>query len=592
MSSLTGLAISGKNIICALILFSLFSCRGDRPAMTTDLRIRLNKEPELLNPLNKAQPIAREVNQYMFLPLADIDPTTYEMTPILIKEIPRASIITNGPRKGQTSYTFEILDDAAWEDGKSITSADYLFTLKAIMHPNTDAKAYRSFLENIHDVEVYAENPKKVTVFHNKFYMYNDVLAINFEVYPKHIYDPKNALDAVSLKDLKDTTMFKQLIEKDSSILNFATEFNNHKYGKEIVTGSGPYQFKSWYPGQQIVLEKKKNYWAKNTTNPYLMASADRLIFHIIPDETAALTALKAGELDYLSLANGVEFQKLKEDDVFKDKFNYYSPRVIKNLYLMLNTKDVKLSSAKTRKALAHLTDVERYIETFEGGMGERTVGPVNPVKRYYNKNLKPVVFDVDITKTLLAEDGWKDSDRNGILDKIIGGKKVELKLDAYASGETGKNILLLLQDAAKQVGIDINAMMKEQKIVTKEHIEKGNYHIFVGQVSQEVLDDDFEPTYHSKNVNKGKNYSGISNKELDRQIEMVQTTSDLKARDAAYMRIQEILYEQQPYIYLYVPQEKMITSKKWKAFTSSKRPGYMANAFAIVPDYSEVNAN
>lgn len=577
------------------ILISLIlSCKTDRQVEhTAEMHIRLAKEPELLNPFTNTKPVAREVYQYIFLPLADFDPKTLEFSPIMIKSIPSMQEVTVGSHKGQKSLTFEIVDDATWQDGKPITANDYLFTIKAIMNPQTDAAAHRSFVKNIHDVEVDPSNNKKATVYFDKFHMLNKEIALNFEIYPKHIYDPNSMMDKLNFSDIIDENKFGELLLKDSTISAFAKEFNSTKYGREIVAGSGPYSFKSWSTGQQIILEKKQNYWGSKYSSPYLKAGAEKLIFDVIPDETAAIAALKGGDIDLMTTTNGTAFQQLKDDAAWKDKLNFFSPKLMKYYFLVLNNKDPKLQGLKTRRALAHLTDVNRFITTFEGGNAERTVGPYNPAKRYYNRTLTPIEYNIDKAKALLAEDGWKDSDNNGILDKKINGKKTELKLDAYASGEVGKNICLLLQESFKQCNIQLEVNQKEFKLITSENLEKGKFSIVPTVQTQEVVDDDLELSYHSKNAVKGgRNYGGFKNPVIDELIVKIQKEANTTIRDEYYRQFQQIVYDQQPYIFLYVPHEKIIVSKRWKGEASTKRPGYNANAFSLVSEFAKTNAN
>ena len=87
------------------------------------------------------------------------------------------------------------------------------------------------------------------------------------------------------------------------------------------------------------------------------------------------------------------------------------------------------LASLPVRKALAHLTNVNAFINNFENGKNSQDHwSPLIPDKKNYNKDIVPYTFDVDTAKKLLAEDGWKDSDGDGILDKVINGKKTDLK--------------------------------------------------------------------------------------------------------------------------------------------------------------------
>jgi len=69
-------------------------------------------------------------------------------------------------------------------------------------------------------------------------------------------------------------------------------------YGKDWLyhpVGTGPYIFKEWIPGKHVILEKNPNYFKKGL--PYI----DRLEFRIMKDPLTASTALRAGEIDFIT---------------------------------------------------------------------------------------------------------------------------------------------------------------------------------------------------------------------------------------------------------------------------------------------------
>lgn len=562
----------------AILFFS--SCKWDKTIQKDNvLDIRMAKEPEKLNPIFFPNAVSREVQQYIFLPLADNDPVTMELYPIMIKELPSAEDVVTGPFQGGTKFTFEILDAAKWDDGKPVSGDDYLFTLKAIMHPGTSASAYRSIVSNFSDVIIDSTNRKKVTVIYNKNYMLAKEAVLNIEVLPKHIYDPTGILDKYIFSDFKDEKAAEALVAKDSLLIQFAKECNGIKYTKDIVVGSGPYKLVSWTANQQIVLEKKPNYWGANQPTLATQQHADKIILHFIPDEMAAITRLKNGEIDVMSGINAATFDELKKSDT--NNFLFKTAQLMKYYHILINHNDVFLKSKAVRKALADVTNVDQYITTFENGNAVRTTGPIHPSKKFYNKSIKPYAFDIDASKKILAEDGWSDTNKNGTVDKKINGKPVELILPLFVSGDLGNNIALMLKSDAIKAGIGIEITKKEFAQIRKENIETGKYALCLQVASPDIGYDDLSGKFMSEYAQPGDSNQGFyKNAEVDRLISQINTIKDDVQREKLYLQIQEVMNDDLPYIFLYSPKEKFVFSKNWQGNTNVKRPGYQANTF------------
>lgn len=558
----------------------VFSCKADKQSLTDNiLDIRLPKEPEKLNPIFFPNSLAREVCQNIFLPLADFDPVTLELVPVLIKDIPEAIEITTGVHKGGVRYDFVILEEAKWDDNKPITGYDYLFTLKAVMHPGTSASAFRSIASKFSDIEVDSLNPKKVSVYFDQYFIIAKEAALNVEVLPKHIYDPSGILDKFKFSDFKNEQEAEKMATSDSSLVKFAKDVNGLRFTKEIVVGSGPYKLGEWKAGEYIVLEKKPNYWAKNKAGFSFQQHADKIIMHIIPDETAAFARLRNGELDILSGVSSSNFEALKKDS--SDGFNFQTPRLSKYYNIIINHNNVILASLPVRKALAHLTNVNAFITNFENGKAVRTIGPVNPDKKYYNKEIVPYTFDIDAAKKLLADDGWKDSDGDGILDKVINGKKTDLRISLIYSGDLGKNLSLQMQADTKKAGIALDIEFKEFAQVRKENLETGKFNLVLNSSIQDVTNDDFSLRFHSENAELGEgNFGFYKNKDADQLIDAINQERNDAKRNELYKKFQVVVHQTLPYIFLYSPSERILISNRWQGSTNAKRPGYQANTF------------
>jgi len=176
---------------------------------------------------------------------------------------------------------------------------------------------------------------------------------VTANLFPKHIYDPNNATDVLNIQG--------ELINAGATLdSTFVKNFNGVVHSREIVQGAGPYKLTAWETDQYLTLERKENYWASNSSNPFLQARPEKMIFKIVPKEISALTLMESGELDVLPSVSAANFKDLKSNAEEAKKYNFHSPQLIRYYYLLVNNEDKILSDVKVRKALAYLFEAYR----------------------------------------------------------------------------------------------------------------------------------------------------------------------------------------------------------------------------------------
>lgn len=573
-------------IICCITL-TFTSCKTDSSSTSSEiaqdgtLHIRKKRDAQKLHPFVYPSPAARDVYQYIFTQLADFDPVSLELIPVMIKDVPEKIAITDGPNKGKIKFTMEYLPEAKWDDGKDITAKDYVFSVKTAKNLKVKAGGYRSHLQHISDVIIDPTNPKKFDVIFSKDYLLAKETVCTIETYPEHIYDPQGVTSSLSFEDVGDEEKLNALIAKDSTLMHWADEMNGIKYGREIVNGCGPYKLTEWVSDEYIILDRKENYWGANSGNVFLQAGPKRIIFDILPDETTAMTQLKEGNLDLVPEVTGATFTNLQKEE---NAYQYLTPQLMKYYMIAMNGDRPELSDKNVRKALGHLLDVNGVIQSIDYGNGTRTVGPIHPGKNYYNDDLKPLEYNPELAKKMLADAGWKDTNNDGTIDKNIGGNTTELELDMYVSeGKLGQQIALLMQEATATAGIKMNIIQKPYKQIESEHLKKKDFDMTPMMVRQDLVLDDPYTRWHSDHTKAGgRNIYGFENEEMDKITKEIQISTDPKVRNELYDRVQEILYEEQPVIFLYAPSERMVGSAKWNMSSTVRRPGYLANTFTL----------
>jgi len=546
--------------------------------------LQMDAEPDRLNPALSTSSYARMVGNAIFQYLLYIDPQSLEMTPQLAKSRPEITPITEGPHAGGMAYTFEIHEEAVWDNGSPVTAEDFIFSIKAVLNPQVPAPAYRAFLSFIKDVEADPGNPRRFTVLANeKYILGEEAIGATLPVLPAYHYDPEGLLKDIPLSELSDEAKAAELAEKDPRLQQFADLFNSPKYSREKdgISGSGPYRFESWETGQRIVVAKKENYWGDPLAEQYpaLAAFPDKLVFRPIQDPSAAVTALKDGQIDAMANIPPNDFLELQKNEFTAGRYNFFSPPLLGNTFIYVNTRIPKLSDKRVRRALAYAINVEELIETVYNGMGETFASPVHPSFSYYNQDLEPIPYDPEKARALLEEAGWVDSNNNGIADKVINGRLEELSLNykIVAGRDNIQSAALLVQESAKRAGFDIQIEGKEFAVLADDFKRRDFELAPWGKTISPSL---WEPRqdFHSG----GDDRAGFASPESDALIDQIQVTLDEQARNKLYKQLQAMLYDEMPLVYLLVPSSRLAIHKRFEIQPTSIYPGYFSSQLKL----------
>jgi len=403
--------------------------------------------------------------------------------------------------------------------------------------------------------------------------------AVNAPLLPAHVYDEQGMFGTDFLAKIKT----EGYAASDSTEIHLLEKLNASPTQKIDVVQSGPYNLTATESNQYYLLEKKPNYWGAALQDiPNLNANIDKIMFTIVPEEVTALTMAKEGKLDLMIVQSSHDFLDMKNDDNHNEKWTFNLPQLFRYYYIAINNKSDKLNSPEIRNALAHLADVDDYIKTLDNGFGIRTTGHFHPSKAYYNDTVKPVVYDLSASEKLLDEVGWQITAGDSYRSKSIAGRKVPLELDLLITGSPlSKNMALMYQEEAKKVGIKINLVTKKTSLMRKENLHDYKYDLALLVNGTSESHDDPYPKFHSDNVKPGgSNFCGYSNPAVDKMIDELRLTLDEEARFQIYRNIQAQMYADMPVIFLYCPMRKIIISDKFRATTTTKRPGYLANTF------------
>lgn len=573
-------------LLCAIVAVSFITgCREAAPMETVvavdQIVVRMPSEPKSLNPILAKSSLDREIYQYLYVNLADYDHQTLELRPVLIESIPEARVV----EEDVIAYDMRMKEEATWADGQPITGDDVLFTYKIASHPNVLSPGWKGLLNDITGIEVDSEDPKKFTVITAGDYFLNKETLLSTEIFPRHLLDPKGALSSISLEDIRDEKASTLLLENEA-FQAVAKSFSSVENNKTKVSGAGPYSVESVETGQYIVLKKKENYWGnKYATVDQLKSYPERIVFQFIKDETTALTLLKNDEIDVIDFSKMpiAQYKALMDDAEFSKKYNFETVGIQRYLMLLLNNEDVRLADREVRIALRHLVNVDRLVEQLEGGYGTKVNSPIHFSKPEYNKNLPNQEYSIDKANAKLELAGWKDSDGDGVRDKVINGRKESLSFRFHITGSSlSTSASAIIKEACKLAGLEINIIEKPWGATRSENLNTGDYDMLISAKTVSPVKDDPFLTYHSSNIGIGKdNTVRYASNEADELMEIIRETDEEEEREQAYLDFQKVFERDVPSILLYSPQLRIIVDKQIEPVTSSARPGYFVNANA-----------
>lgn len=417
----------------------------------------------------------------------------------------------------EKKITFRLRKGVKWHDGAPFTSDDVMFTYRRMIDPRTPTAYRESFLQVRR-----AANPDPST----------------FVVEYGRPYAP--ALESWGMHVLP-----KHLLEKYPDI-------SKSPLNKKPV-GTGPYRFVEWKTGEKVVFDASPDYFEGK---PYIA----RVITRVIPDQATMFLELKSGGVDTMALTPP-QYVRQTETAEFRKSFNKYKYTGFQYTYLGFRLSHPFFRDRKVRQAIAYAVDKKALIEGVLLGLGQDATGPYKPGTWVYNPNVRKYPHDPARAKALLAEAGWKGKD--GVLVKD--GQPFEFTVLTNAGNEARAKTAAILQQNLAEVGIRMKIRTVEWAAFINEFIDKRKFDAVILGWTSGPEPDQYEIWHSSKTGLKELNFVGFSSPEVDRLLDEGRSTFDLEKRKKAYFRIQEILAEEQPYVFLYVPESLPVVHKRFR---------------------------
>ena len=467
-------------------------------------------EPTNLLPFMTSDSASREIGAYFYVAPLKYD-ANLEVVPFAAQKF---EVLEDG-----LLLRFTLHKGILWSDGVELTADDVEYTYQLMIDDQTptsyagDFKIIKSFeVTGRYSFEVRYEKP-----FPRALSTWMSAIM------------PKHALEGLRGQDLRTSPLLRRPLS------------------------CGPYLLDTWKPGESIKLKANPHYFEGPP-------SIDYLLYRFIPDVTTMFLELKAGTVDLVGSLTPQQYLYQTQNKQFADNFNVYNWLASAYTYMGYNLKSVLFKDIRVRQAISHAINKEDIIKGALFGQGVPTIGPFSPTSWAYNKDIVDYDYNPEKALALLAEAGWT-LNKDNILVKD--GMPFSFTLLVNQGNETRIKTAVLIQYQLKRIGVEVKIRTVEWAAFLKNFVDKAFFDALILSWTLPAEPDSFD-VWHSSRIG-GLNFIGFANDEADELLVQGRSTFDRVERKRVYDRFQEILHEEQPYCFLFVPYSFSAVHKRVK---------------------------
>ena len=504
------------------------------------LVVSLRAEPKTLNPLTAVDAPSREAIGAMHADLVHINRVTQLTEPALAKSW---KISPDG-----LEYTLILRKGLRFSDGQPFDADDVLFTFRVYLDENVHATQRDLLIIGGKPITVRKVDAWTIVFRMAKTYGVRERLFDSVVILPRH------------------------LLEKPYEEGKLPQIWSNSTPANQWA-GLGPFRLKEYVPGQRLVLERNPYYWkadSKANRLPYL----DELVFLFVPNADAQVLRFQSGETDVISRLGAQNFAVLGRQE-HRYTMADAGPGLEYNfLFFNLNDVDEKKSpeiarkqkwfrQVKFRQAVSAAVDREAIVRLVYQGRGAALWGPVTPGNpRWVSTSVGHPARSFERARSLLKEAGfsWSSGQQGDPTLVDEDGKTVEFSALTSSTSADRTKMATLIQDDLKQLGMRVQVVPLElRSLIDRITLTKEYEACILAIVSPDADPNVDLNTWLSSGGNHLWNPSQAHpstawEAEIDRLMEQQLVAPRYEQRKKLYDRVQEILAENQPMIFLASP--------------------------------------
>lgn len=522
-----------------LILLTI-SCQKNESVLTDRMIIGISADIKTINPLYAFSVDEGNINDLLFFSLVRVNWNEkigdLDTEPLLAYKWEWSSDSTN--------VKFYLREDVKWTDGTKVTAEDVAFSFELYSNPQVQSKFYGTFEKLYLNEDLSVDISRSIEVLDSFSLKINFIPDVNIKlidivlpIIPKHIFD-KYEFDEIPSADIN---------------------FN--------PVSCGPYKLKKWERNQMIVLE------ADSTSFLYSDEMIKELVFKVIPDYNSRITQLKKGEVDLVEQINPEDVEGIRNTNrinIVSVKgrefdfagWNHIDPELFSKTGEIAENKF--FSSSNVRLALSYAINRDEILNEYLNGFGQPAISPVSEIfVEAFDNNLNPVNYDPAKAREILKMEGWKDTDKNGTIDK--NGREFSFKLFVPAGNPLRQYSATIIKNNLRAVGIDVKIETIELNKLIDNLFNKNMDAWIAAYYIQIPLE--YKMVWYSDLETAPFNFVSYQNKDLDIVIDEIGKKVSHEKEIELHKQLQRIIYKDQPVTFLYWIDNIVAVNKKIKTF-------------------------
>ena len=474
-----------------------------------ELRFCLRTEPKTFDPLKVEDDASAAIRYLTGGVLVRVNRNTQALEPELA--------VSWKVSKDGRQISFRLRSGISFSDGTPFSAGDVAYTVQQLMDPALHSPTGDAFRSGTGNVETKVISPTQIAI-----------------TFPAQVAGLDRLFDQVAI-------LSERSPKKEMAVL-------------------GPFMVADYKAGSSVLLKRNPNYWKTDEQGrklPYL----DSIKLDIQPNRDVELLRFKRGELDLINSLDSEYFDKLAAT----------SPQLVHDAGASLDSEQLWFNevakspipaykknwfrSASFRRAISQAINRDDLSRVVFHGHAQPAVGPFSPANKFwFNSRLKPQTYNSDAALKALEDEGFRME--NGTL-KDKDGNEVVFSIITNAGNKYRERMAVLIQDDLQKIGIHVNVVTLDFPSLIERMTQSFDYEAILLGLTNVDLDPNGEMNVwlsssenHQWNPQQ-KTPETAWEAEIDHLMRIQASSSDAKKRKEAFDRVQEIVVEQEPFIFL-----------------------------------------